>query len=568
LSEVSASRRSRRLVYGSIVVIGLVAWAATFLAPGSRFWDDWPLANGDTLRLTREIGLPWTGYIDLALLALGQWSFKVLAVAAGIVVGMATFAISGRGLALTVWERWLLSALVVALPLYAPRTLAIVGTYSWSLALFFVAWYLLVRKAPGSGGRLGCVVAAVLFFVSYTTASLLPFTALPVLHVAYLTLRGTTAFWRDLLRLIGRYWYVLAAPVLFWIVRSIFFRPSGLYADYNEFILTGKSPTAHTSVKLLAVLFCVFVVLVAWRFIPWPRAAWLRELLTLGALSVATAAVAYFVYVNRGVSAPQALALVGVISLCALLLLGTAVFRAIFGRRRAPLPRAREVTPILALGLIAVLVGVLPYLLVGKVPTFANWDARNQLLMPLGVATVIVATVRAVAAISRPLVVRAISVALITGFAFLSLYVSLTLVADWKKQEQIIHALASAQLVRDGSTIVFRDRSANLNYDGRTYSFYEYDGWMITAFGDESRLGIDGARASVRSFVDSHYYDDLRNLASRYGFGDYTGPTHGNTSAVLVQILPVKGASVWTLLLNQPSVRLEVTPIKNLASLT
>jgi hypothetical protein len=108
--------------------------------------------------------------------------------------------------------------------------------------------------------------------------------------------------------------------------------------------------------------------------------------------------------------------------------------------------------------------------------------------------------------------------------------------------------------------VVFDDRSRQLNYDDVDYSFYEYDGWMLSAFGDEKRLGID--KSGVASYLAGGM-DPLKYAASRYAFAQYVPTTRG----VLVEIDPVAGASWWTLLLGEKSVTLTVTPVHNIASL-
>lgn len=285
-------------------------------------------------------------------------------------------------------------------------------------------------------------------------------------------------------------------------------------------------------------------------------------------LGGATGALGFFLYVKRGDDTLAARALPLGLMLCAVIVIVIAIIRAIIGgigREGEPPPRTRRTTPILAVGLVTLALGILPYLLVGKFPSFDLWESRNQLLMPLGVAIVVVATFRSLAStVWRPVAV-VLAVASVVGVVALSLGISLTLVADWNKQTQIIQALDSQPLVRNGRTIVFADEAKHLNYDSRGYSFYESDGWMLTAFGDQSRLAIE--RNSVNDFVRGDGVKALAYAADRYGFGTYTGPTSGPTDAVLVRILPVKGASVWTLLANQKSITLQVSTIKNLADL-
>jgi hypothetical protein len=563
-------RKPRLRPYLLIVLVACLAWGAAFLTPGSRYWDDWVLTHDtlpDTLALAQQLGVPWTGYVFVTLCAIGLWTFKVVALGTTIIVGCATYEISGRGLGLSSRERLLLAMLVVALPLNATRMMAVLDTYCWSLALFFVAWYLLVSKDPSSPGRIRYIFAALLFFASYTTGSLLVFTVLPVAHLAYLAIRRDVPWWEGSFRFMARFWYLFLAPVTFWIIRTVFLQPFGIYKGYNNVALKGgmSNPVTVDILGLCLTMVFAGLVFAFWVFAGHSTHTRIWRNLSLGALAVTTGAMGYFLMINRVSVASTALAVPVVLLLCAAILLVAAVlqsrFRGMFEGATGAESDDGNVTPILAVGLITLVLAMLPYLLVGKFPSFSEWEPRHQLLMPLGVAIIIVAAVRALSEMFPFSVVRLVSLGLIAGFTLVSLSVSLRLVADWRKQVQVIEALAKEPLVRNASVVVFSDEVPEFNYDARTFAFYEYNGWLIGAFGNESRLGID--RTSVRHFLNGNFQQHFGSATSRYGFGEYKRTNH----RVLVQIDPIDGASWWTLLAGKPSVRLRVLPITSWTSL-
>lgn len=566
-TTMRSARYLRLRPYLAIVLVAVLAWGAAFLAPGSRYWDDWVIVNNDTIALARELGLPWIGYIFVALLAIGIWTFKVVALGTTIIVGWTTYAISGRGLGLSSRERLLLAVLVVALPLNSTRMIAVLVTYSWSLSLFFVAWYLLVSKNPSSGRVIRYVIATLLLFASYTTGSLLLFSVLPVSHLAYLAIRRDMPLWEGILRFAARFWYLLASPVCFWIVRTLFFRPSDVYKNYNTPSLSGglSNPITVDALGLAATLVLVSLVSVRWFFGRRSRRALVWRNLALGTMAVTTGAMGCFLLINRVSAASTALVVPVALILCAPILFSATILPMGVGHTSDEGTSTgsgnRDATPVLAVGLIALVLALLPYLLVDKFPSFSAWETRHQLLMPLGVAIIIVAAVRVLSQIFPLPVVRLVSLGLIAVFTFISLTVSLTLVADWRKQVQVIEALVKEPLVRKASVVVFSDQAPELNYDARSFAFYEYDGWLIGAFGNQSRLGID--RTSVRHFLNGNFQQHFGYAPSRYGFGGYKSTSH----RALVQIIPIPGASWWTLLANEPSVRLRVTPIGTMAKL-
>ena len=549
------SRRSSLVVVASLTLAAVLAWAWPLLmTPEALFWDDWVVAGSDTIAWARELGLPWLAYIHGALFTLGPWSFKVLAIVATVTIGWLVYLIGDRGLGLNRGERWLLALLVVALPVYSTRIIAILSTYNWSLALFMLGWWLLVRRDPADPGRARFIAAALLLFASYTTASLLPFTVLPVAHLALLAVPRDVPLWRGALRFAGRFWYLLAAPIVFWVLRSLFLKPFGLYAGYNAIGQGINSVVSLSAVALIGALLIATGAFLYWLLARRPGPA-RRDALATALLSATVGSLSAFLYVTRVSTGWSARVVPLALAVAAVALLASAVVRLVRGGEQ----RA-SVTPVLAVGVGALVIALVPYLLVGKIPSFAGWETRHQLLMPFGIATIAVATVRA----WRPLVpralVRVVSVLVVAGMVAVSAVISLTLVADWKKQAQLIALLKDEPAVRAAGTVVFHDLAPQLNYDGRIYDFYEYNGWMLNAYGDEKRFGMD--ISALPGFL-AGANEPIYTVGSRYRFTQWTPTDRG----VLVTIEPVEGATWWSLLLDQPSVTISVSADGDLADL-
>ena len=554
-----SQRRPDLLVLASLAVLAVVAWAAPLAVPNALFWDDWAVAGGDTIRWARESGQPWVGYLHVTFFALGPWSFKVLAILATIAVGWLVYLIADRGLGLTRGERWLLAALVVVLPLYTTRILAILSTYNWSLALFVLAWWLLVRRDPADPGRARYIAAAVLLVASYTTASLLSFTVLPVAHLALLALPRGVVLWRGALRFAGRFWYLLAAPIAFWLLRTFVLKPYGLYEGYNEVGGGIGTVVGLSAVALLGLLVVAAAGFLYWLYARRPRDAARRDGFMTAILSATVAALAAFLYLTSVSTGPTSRVVPLALAAAAVVLLVVAIVRVVRGSDATP-RSTRDLTPLLAVGVGALVLAILPYLLVGKIPSFAGWETRHQLLMPFGVAAIGVAAVRAASLLLPRIVVRVVAILAVVGFTIVSTIISLTLVADWNKQMQVTDALRDQPLVQKAGTVAFTDEARSLNYDARTYHFYEYTGWLATAFGDEKRLGLD--IIAVPEFLDGAY-EPRYYAAARYRFGEWTPTNEG----VLVTITEREGATWWSLLFNEPSVEVSVVDVGDLAQL-
>lgn len=138
---------------------------------------------------------------------------------------------------------------------------------------------------------------------------------------------------------------------------------------------------------------------------------------------------------------------------------------------------------------------IFPYAAVGKLPSFDDWNSRFQLLMPLGVALIILG---AFSWLSYGRVVRAVVLVLLLSSAR-NFYVSYEYYADWLKQETVIELIAKSDSIQNARTILFNDRAMKFNARGRSYRFYEYNGWLKMAYGDETRFGINATTFQANS---------------------------------------------------------------------
>ena len=547
--------RANRWPLVSIAVIAVVAWGAVLLAPNARYWDDW-VASLDPLGLYHDIGLPWMGPISQALFFVGPWTFKLLGLIALVAIGCLSYLIAGRGLALTRFERWLVAVLLLVLPFNLARVgVAVLDTYTWCLALFVVAWYLLVRKDPTSPGVARYLVAAALLFASYTTASLLPFTLVPLGHLALLVASRSERPVRDLLRGAGRFWYLLAAPIVFWVVRTLFFQPSGLYLDYNTFVrFTRPLSLAAKDVIVLGAVGLAVVLALAVLELRWPlNRRPLRVLACLG-LSVLAGGLAVTVYLAGSGHYGAREVIAAILGVSAILTLVTAW-------RMAVAPNSAELRAplrMLAVGLLLFVLGAVPYVLVDKVPSFDSWDTRNQLLLPFGTAVIALAGIRSVARV--PIAGRVVGAVAVAASVLVALAASLGLVADANKQSQLTAALRASDQARGARTIVVEDATTSLNFDQKEHSVFTVLGWFRTAFHDQTRYVLDPR--DIAAFVESGPVEGAA-YGGRYGYRDY----QVSTSGTLLRIEPAPGATWWGLLLDQPSVSITLTPVPDISTL-
>ena len=425
------------------------------------FWDDWiyfrqPHALLATLG--RELGSTWPG--ATSWLPYGSWfsiwATRAVMFACFLGVALLVLRLSRRLPFFDFGTRIAFASLVAVFPAIAARDSISTFIYPISLLLFMAGWALLDHSIDAKGWRswVPRVVALVLFFLSFRTASLVVFYAAVIVWVFWRC--GVT--WRRLreaVSIVLRHADVVILPLVFWAFRSFDAVPSGFYENYN--IVTGKSLMAAP----LLVPRALWQSLVG-AFTRMPGTAWWPVVL-------AVAVVAAFALWKSGVERPP------------------------FSSRR------RAVAAWLwaaGVGLLLVVLGVFPYLAVGKVPGFGDFNSRHQLLVPFGAALIVVGLVRALTDGAR--LPRAVSVGI---FAVLIALCAGTVAGDhvayereWYKQLGMIEAFQRAPQMQTGLAFEFDDRTKRLNAADRVRRrFYEYAGLFEQAFGTHDRFGVDKA---------------------------------------------------------------------------
>lgn len=536
---------TRRTSNVALVLLTVGIWGVALLVPGARYWDDWVIMGDDVVSLYRDVGLPWIGYVAGAVSVVGPVGFKLVAVVCAGIIALAARGIASRGLELDATQTFVVAALVALLPFNVARaSVAVLTTYSISLMVFFVAWWLLVASERRSHLRSG--TAALLLLFSFTTASLLLFVAVPVAHLALLELDRSRGFWRGLAQFVTRYWYVLATPMVFWIIRTTFLQPSGEYANYNTFVgWSWPASPAMIAAAWMLIALTIGIALLLPRVFQ-SNSSRFGSVLTGLLGGSGTVAIAVLLWLGRGSTSPGAVVIPLSLSLAGVTVMAVSI--AVSRRRADDAGPFRRATFLGATGLVVFALGALPYLLVGKTPSFVDWETRHQLLLPVGTAVLLLSAIVALDGVGRTAAARAAGFLAVGASAVAVLMSGLTLVADWNKQEQVITALSGSDEVRDASTVVVTDETAHWNYGARRLRFYEPVGWMIAAFGDRSRFALSSADAQTGKVA--HLYDE----GVRYGFSDWDadGPVVG------VAIRPLDGASWWDLLVGRDAI--EVTP--------
>lgn len=326
--------------------------------------------------------------------------------------------------------------------------------------------------------------SAMLFFISFNTNSLLVFYAIPILDQWY---RGSARFNVHTLIKFGLdRWELFVLPFLYFGIKFFFFRPEGFYAGYNQgYSLEGIPAVVEEQVfDLLDLRFNNKAIIV---FFP-------------------------FVYL-------------------ALRLL----FNFNEGGKRFFLSMA-----VTAFGFISIVLACFPYWVLGYTPTFSDWTSRYQLLMPLGSALLISGML-----LLLPKLFRMITLAVVLSACLsygLSGYYHFYI--DWQKQLFLIQEFKKDPVVSGANFIIVKDRTKDLDAVGRTYRFYEWNGLLARAFGDDSRVALEPR--DVSQYVKGGYD---KYFTAQYRSGSHVRKFESPVALVELDLKNKEGESLYSRLI-------------------
>lgn len=445
--------RGRDVLVPLLVAYGL-AYGLMLLNPG-RFWDGWWLytTSGPTrYEIYAEPGHAWTWWLQLPLWWLGPHPLQARAAIALVYLAIA-LAIDASLKRLPGVPPGMRAGIVVVaavLPLNGSRIALSHLMHGLPHLAFWLACAAFVRHLTGGDWRWR-PLAAVGFFLSFHSPSHLPLLVLP--GAALLWLRWVPGPWWRQWRLALQVPEFFLVPVAFLVWRATFGAPDpALYADYNPIKPGALLPGLALSLWYLPSL--------------------LGQLLGRLGQAVADAPVFFLLY------------------------WGLATWflarRQVWSQALVTGSPARAGV-VLVIGAAASLVALWPYVTVGKVPHFTNWDSRHQLPLAFGAAVCLWA---GIALVARWLAwsPRAAVTALAGVVAASVLAVQVDQVAfhrDWVKQAAFMRALAlraEHPALAGPATLFVEDQTRSLNANDRHYTHYEWSQLASAALGRDDHL--------------------------------------------------------------------------------
>ena len=338
-----------------------------------------------------------------------------------------------------------------------------IAQYGISTLLFFVAFWLVKvffqeRKIIYRFAALG------LFYISFNMDSLLVYYALVLIFIYWKSYEKEEGYF-GILNFIRKYLDFIILPIFFYWIKTNFFKPYGLYSNYNRVTLSGiLAAPKITLVSIKASFVDTLVQLM--------KTSYHSPILTIILTAI-------FFSVLKLYFAKEV----------------------IFQTRLTK----RQCAYFLVAGIAILFLGLFPYAVVGAIATNLCWESRHQSLMHLGTAIIIVSILEFLMAFCQNRAYFFSKLRWVSGFNpnharvfYYSIFLATATIYQTKrnlafeldsyKQESIVFNLKKNQVIRDKSDFIFLDNASHLNFDQRTFNFYEYTGLMKLAYGDASRI--------------------------------------------------------------------------------
>ncbi len=468
----------------------------------ATYWDDWILIKSDSeiiidMFIQQAATLFYLeGYFHVLLLKIGSWIYRVLTLVLMLCAGLLLNQIIKRNYSvLGASSRLLVVLLFLVAPLNIARVALVDFRYTACYFLFYLAWYFLPKNR---------ILAAVLFFLSFNTQSLLVFYILPIID--YFVLGNYSLTRREIYVFVRQNILLFVLPFVYFAVKVCFFSPTGIYYDYNkQYAIVNLINAPLEQFRNLSEIY--FSSVDFWG------------ILLFSAVS------AYFL--NAYVFIKDCVDSLG-------------------PKPLSTKSRARMSILMASFGLVAFLAGSFPYWILGHVPTFNEWSSRHQLLLPLGSSLLFIAFVNLIR--TRFLYLLVISFVIgSSGWINFKNYAHLFL--DSQKSIGLTGLIAKNDGIKNSKFLVFIDRTLDLNALDRTYRNYEWNGILKAAFGDESRYS-----ANFKDWRPDMVFQNSGKINKYYIAGDFESGARPEPVFVVVDRSNFESSmKFWSALVFSPS---------------
>lgn len=464
-----------------IILLYLIANIFMLLNNG-WYWDDWCISSYAGLKdICQGVGIPYMIPVHSFLLNLTATPALLYHILTGFFEILAII-IFFKCLLLfhaSQSQAFILSTLFGLMPYNMAKTTMACFMYTTGFLFFLVAVLAFIYFIRRNNIILR-IISLSFFFCSFALLpSLLVLTLAFLLYIAVFNetrkIEFNWNYFKLILTKLLSWADFLLIPFIFWILRSVFLKPSGIY------VAEGYRELSISSVLLTPIhLIDVFI----------------KNFIGIGTITD-----------TLNISSIYTI-------LFALLFI---ILFILF--RQFKIEQFQNGKMLVFTGLYFFFAGAFPYTMVGKFPLFDGYDSRHQILLRLGSAFLLFYII----SLSKSQTIQKLGfIVLVSLFIISTISHQLQYQKSWFKQLALEKVFSQEKLLTEGTNFVVIDNTMEYNEHNKGYAFYCYTGILNKTFGTQTRFAIDSKELSIygsynpKAFINSAAYHikDCQNITS------------------------------------------------------
>jgi hypothetical protein len=428
-----------------LFIIYLIVNTFLLLNYNGIYWDDWVIYNNE-YEAIYNMFFQHSGnagkilsplYYFLLNIGNGILSYRILTVLLLFLSAIFIFKILKNIPQVSNKDRFYIVLFILIAPLYSAKVALIDFLYTFHSAIFFFAFYLL-SKYLNNLENMKRIFILGLFSISFIVNSLLVYYAIVLIYMFYMLYSYENTFFKNLFIFIRTKIDFILLPVAFYIIKSIYFMPSGIYAGYNSIKLS-KVLSVDTFYKTFELNF-IDPIVTSLLIKPF------------------------------------------IILLVVLFILG------LFLRQNKHMQK--KDLYLFSFGFLAFFLGAFAYIAVGKIPSLYNWASRLQVLLPLGFSFMLYYGIQIIFNLLNFKEVIKLFTYFILFLSFMTFHIKeqIKYNIDWMYQQSIIENFKINETIKNNSTFIVKNEIGDKLVDSRRLGFYQLNGMAKVAFGDDKRF--------------------------------------------------------------------------------
>ena len=497
-----------------IIAVYFAAWFPLLINYDGVYWDDWTIFNqgrDELIADTEARGRVISFYLHSFLQSIGNGilSFRLLTFFSYLAISLSIYYLAKPKKICGELIAFYLALLVATFPVNTARISTVCVDYGFTVALFFLAFLIVVHKRRYLKYR---ALSLLLFFISFTTESLLVFYFFPMVYLFFISEGNYIKDQKIILILNQLKIFIIKnvdfmmLPFVFFLIKSIYFTPYGTHENYNSINIPWQ--TIPFFISILGIIYFAF-------FLIKDKGLALKKNILLIAMGFILFLLALFPYYAAGRlpwihSMHNGWPVILSTIVAFIILLNTNIYLVIF-KIKDKNYSLKTVLIYLTIVSILFLAAVLPNYVADKF----EWESRHFELIPYGLSIIFIYSINN---FFKKNVVHFVLSSCIVLFVLFHLNHLKDFQIDSFKQDAIMVQIKTIDEVKNSKNkiILFNDETLNYNALGRSYRIYEWSGMLKKVYGDTARFGI-----TENDFKGQLL--DISLLPKQYNFYDYKG---------------------------------------------